>query len=107
MVAEDALKISQKYIESLIKNGISISKAIIFGSYARGDYTDESDIDLLLVSPLFDKPMDAYYGLIWKLTKIANYKIEPVPVGEKFFRMDTGSPIIEQAKIEGIDLPLP
>ena len=104
MVREDAVKLARKYIESLSDHGLNITRAILFGSFARGDFNDDSDIDLLLVSPQFDKGNDDYYGLLWKLTKVADYKIEPVPVGEEYFSMDTGSPVVEMAKQEGYEL---
>ena len=87
----------------MTEHGLKISKAILFGSFARGDFNDESDIDLLLVSPDFDTDKDRHYGLLWKLTKISDYKIEPVPVGEEIFNRDSGFPIVEIAKHEGYE----
>ncbi len=104
MVKEDALNLAKKYIAALCENGIPVTKAILFGSFARGDYSETSDIDILIVSPEFDKNDESYYGLLWKLTRVADYRIEPIPVGEKRFNTDTGSPVIESAKIEGIEL---
>ncbi|HON78246.1 MAG TPA: nucleotidyltransferase domain-containing protein [Spirochaetota bacterium] len=106
MVREDAVKLAREYIGALSDHGLKITRAIIFGSYARGDSNDNSDIDLLLVSPDFDNDNDRYYGLLWKLTKIGNYKIEPVPVGEEYFSRDSGSPIVEIAKHEGYELKI-
>ena len=40
----------QKAIES---RGINISKLILYGSYARGDFREGSDIDLILISEDF------------------------------------------------------
>ena len=34
-----------------------VEKAYLYGSYARGEENEESDIDILLVSELFDKMM--------------------------------------------------
>ena len=42
-----------KCIEELRKNNIPIEEVILFGSYAKGIYKEESDIDLLIVSPIF------------------------------------------------------
>ena len=106
MVRDDAVKIASEYISSLSGHGLVISKAILFGSYARNDFNKDSDIDILIVSPDFDKDDDTYYALLWKLTKIGNYKIEPVPVGENSFINSSASPIIEIAKSEGIELKI-
>lgn len=42
----DIREIKSKIIPILIKNGVK--KASIFGSYARGDYTKKSDVDILI-----------------------------------------------------------
>ncbi len=106
MAENEVMKLARKYLSALSENGISISRALLFGSYARNDFIKQNDIDLMIISPMFDKNDDSYYGLIWKLTKVAGYRIEPIPVGEKFFNTDTGSPVIEQAKTEGIKIDL-
>lgn len=36
------------------EEGITLTEILVFGSRARDDYRDRSDIDLLLVSPSFD-----------------------------------------------------
>ena len=42
----DAIKAAVR----MLKNGFSISKVILFGSKARGDHDEHSDIDLLVVT---------------------------------------------------------
>ncbi len=46
-------KIIFKCIRELERNNIPVKEVILFGSYARGNYKEESDIDLLIVSPVF------------------------------------------------------
>lgn len=41
------------YIRSLSKE-IRVQRAILFGSWARGDYLDDSDIDLIVLSDDFE-----------------------------------------------------
>lgn len=41
-----------------IKTKFRPDKIILFGSYARGDYRPESDVDLLIVMPLNKKPSE-------------------------------------------------
>ncbi len=48
-----ALKLARQSVEMCSKQGIGISKAILFGSFAKGNSTVDSDIDLLLVSSQF------------------------------------------------------
>jgi uncharacterized protein len=49
----------QNRVISLVKDffaklGLDAQKLILFGSYARGDYNDESDVDVLIVSERFE-----------------------------------------------------
>ena len=38
--------------------GKSLRKIILYGSYARGDYTENSDIDLMILTTLTDKEIE-------------------------------------------------
>jgi len=43
-----------EYLKNLLKNrGIKIDKIILFGSYARGNYKEDSDIDIVIISKDF------------------------------------------------------
>jgi predicted nucleotidyltransferase len=46
----DIETIVSRYVAELKRNGISPKKVILFGSYARGDATPLSDIDLVIIS---------------------------------------------------------
>jgi predicted nucleotidyltransferase len=47
-------KVIKTYLKDL-SNKIKIEKVILFGSALRGKMTEDSDIDLLIVSPSFSK----------------------------------------------------
>lgn len=54
MRSRKLLKIRKEVIQILKKLCMELdAKIYLFGSYARGDYTIESDIDVIVVSPLF------------------------------------------------------
>ncbi len=38
--------------------GTDLSKAILYGSYARGDYNENSDIDIMILSSLTDEEIE-------------------------------------------------
>jgi len=47
-----------KIVSALAETGI-VTKIILFGSYARGDETSDSDIDLCVITPVRDRrPID-------------------------------------------------
>ena len=54
MVDESVVKIVRKYLKTLVELGISVRYVVVFGSQAVGRQHPLSDIDLLVVSPLFD-----------------------------------------------------
>ncbi|MDO9153579.1 MAG: nucleotidyltransferase domain-containing protein [Paludibacter sp.] len=45
----DALKISRNYLKRLRKSDIEFSEAWLFGSYAKGNQHENSDIDIAIV----------------------------------------------------------
>jgi len=104
MVDTKVIEIIKKYLGILSEEGIIISKAFLYGSHARGTATGDSDIDLMIVSPLFDEDTDKYAPTLWISTRKASYKIEPIAVGENRFLTDDFSPLIETVRQEGIEI---
>lgn len=100
------INIIKKYLKALSDNGIKVDKAILFGSYAKGEARANSDIDLLLVSSMFNEENDDYTGIIWRLTEVSEYKIEPIAIGEKRYLEDDVSPLLEIARTEGVKISI-
>lgn len=47
--------------------GIHLKSVILYGSYARGDYTADSDIDIMILVDLLPEEMDAYSDALSEL----------------------------------------
>lgn len=47
--------------------GKSLRKIILYGSYARGDYTENSDIDLMILTTLTDTEIECIEEKIYNL----------------------------------------
>ncbi len=62
MVAGPALAAVQNYLRALQTNGLPVRFGVVFGSQAKGQANQWSDIDLLVVSPQFDGPSICYGG---------------------------------------------
>lgn len=45
--------------------GDRVKKIILYGSYARGDYNESSDIDIMILTDLEDKELTEYKEKIW------------------------------------------
>jgi predicted nucleotidyltransferase len=92
----------RKYLHVLQDNGFPITGGVLYGSYARGEETPDSDIDVMVLSPLFDKDRRRKVGKLWTLAWKVDARIEPVPVGEKRYKTDNVSPLLEMARREGV-----
>ena len=51
-----------------------LKKAILYGSYARGDFKENSDIDIMILVDLPENEIEKYQMLIWE--KAADIEIE-------------------------------
>ena len=58
--------------------GHSIHDAILYGSYARGDFTAESDIDILLTADLTQEQIASQRHLFWCSLMVDSTGLEPV-----------------------------
>ena len=47
--------------------GKSLTKIILYGSYARGDYTENSDIDIMILTTLTNEEIEEVEGKIFDL----------------------------------------
>ena len=60
-----------------------------------------------MVSPLYDKRRTyKQASKLWRIAAYTDSRIEPIPVGEKQYREDDSSMIIEIARREGKIIPL-
>ncbi|MHC5053127.1 MAG: nucleotidyltransferase domain-containing protein [Planctomycetota bacterium] len=93
----------RRYLRAARDEGIHVTRAVVFGSYARGDADEWSDIDLVVIAPEFDGPPDA--GLVdrlWTLRAHTDSRIEPFACGEREWESDGSRPVIEIARREGV-----
>ncbi|MDR0692836.1 MAG: nucleotidyltransferase domain-containing protein [Prevotellaceae bacterium] len=51
MDKNDVIALSRQYLEKVRQNNIDVLEAWIFGSYAKGNYNEDSDVDIALVLP--------------------------------------------------------
>ncbi|MFQ5652980.1 MAG: nucleotidyltransferase domain-containing protein [bacterium] len=105
MAEKSVVEAVRKYLAELVELGIPVQYGILFGSHARDNAQRWSDIDLLVVSPRYDK---AYaredINLLWRTAARTDSRIEPLPVGSKRWKTDDESTILEVARREGITI---
>ncbi len=104
MSQKQVIELIKKYIHILYKEGIPIEKAFLYGSYAKDEASLESDIDVMLVSEIFENNDDKLIGKTWRLTTEVDSRIEPFIVGTNRFKTDEYSPLLEIVRQEGIEI---
>jgi predicted nucleotidyltransferase len=104
MLQKDAINIVRQYVNNLNNGGVVIFKAYLFGSYARNQATENSDIDVLLVSDAFDTDDDVVLSKPWSPKYRLDYRIEPVAIGLQRFNSDDSSLILEAVRNEGLEI---
>jgi predicted nucleotidyltransferase len=96
----DALNIVRKYAET-VKNRFDFQKIILFGSYAKGNQREDSDIDIAVVFGDYDSRMDRQAELM-KLTRKIDSRIEPHPFRKNEF--DISNPLINEIVTYGVEV---
>jgi uncharacterized protein len=100
MGKKEISRIIQSYLKVLEENKIKVVAAYLFGSYIKGTFNKNSDIDLAIVSDDFKKDSMETQLLLMKLRRKVNISIEPHPFLSKDFVIDNpfASRIIKTGK---------
>ena len=103
MVDKSIIDIIQNYLQVASKSGLHISEAILFGSYAKNNFDEESDLDLLLICSDFNEDSaEEIKNKLWSLRARTDSRIEPIPIAEHEWQKGAGGIIADIARREGI-----
>lgn len=91
-----------RYIRELDRNNIPIKEAILFGSYAKGDYQEWSAIDIALVSDIFEGNRIDDKDKIRRITLSISSEIEVIPFAPDDFNLQ--NPFAKEILKTGIKL---
>lgn len=87
--------------------GGRLRRVVLFGSFARGDANDDSDVDLLVVLDRVDnyrEERNRLSDLTWEHFLRSNRVVQAIPVTEEeLARSD--KPVFVNARREGVELP--
>lgn len=106
MVSQEILVTITHYIQQVRQAEIDVVAAVLFGSYAQGTATKDSDIDLVVIAPEFDRRDEAQVDLLWELRAFSDPRIEPIACGSRQWVEDDSSPILSIARETGIVIPV-
>ncbi len=102
MVKKEIESIVRKYIAELKKEGITIIKVLLFGSYAKGNEREASDIDVAVVCEDFGTdPIDQNMKL-WRIAVRVDTRIAPISLSISEFKQEY-IPIIPEIR-NGLDM---
>jgi len=100
MVTESAIEIAMSFLKQLPED-MSVKKAYLFGSHAKGNNSDISDIDVAIVvgcnRDIFDLQMQ-----MLRLRRNVDLRIEPHPIKEADF--SSLNPFADEIIRSGIEL---
>lgn len=103
-------EILQKYVNELkCLYGTHLRAVILYGSYARGDYNSESDIDIMILLDIDDLNIKNFRHELSELTYVFNMEydldIKPIAKNEEHFKLwQEAYPFYENVKNEGVRL---
>ena len=91
----------KKYINFLRENDFNIEKVYLFGSYAKGVVTEDSDIDLAVVFKKLSDSFDMQVQLM-KMRRKFDTRIEPHPFEESDF--NSSNPLAREILNTGFEI---
>ena len=100
--AEQIVREFRKRLEEVLNVPMRI---ILYGSHARGEATEGSDIDVFVIVPELDPQRDSLIGEVaWEIGFKAEVFLSVVPISEKELPMLKESPFLQNVFKEGIVL---
>lgn len=88
----DALTIAREFATA-VKTNYDCKQVFLFGSYVKGTYHEESDIDIAVILKEFENPIDIQLELM-RLRRKIDSRIEPHPFRERDF--DITNPVVHE-----------
>lgn len=89
--------------------GEELKHVVVYGSYARGDYNDHSDVDIMLLVGLSDdeikKMENQVYDCAFRLELKYGVSISPIIKNQAFFEYWSDTlPFYKNVKKEGVEV---
>jgi uncharacterized protein len=100
MDKRDAVDIATKYANAVALK-YDYVKIIMFGSYAKGNFNDDSDIDIAVVLKDYNNLIDTQVDLM-RIRRKIDSRIEPHPFREKDFNIS--NPVVNEIIKFGQDI---
>ena len=99
---KESIELIAKQYTELVKDHININEAYLFGSYAKGIYLEDSDIDIAIIGNDFSGDCIEDTFKLMKLRRKIDNRIEPHPFNNKDF--DISNPFVQEILKNGIKI---
>lgn len=96
MDKEQAIEIAKRY-KQLVEKHLPVKALYLYGSFSKGNYTKDSDIDIAVVVDKLNNNYFADTPLLWSLKRKISNLIEPVLLTE-----DRNDPLFADIVYSGI-----
>jgi predicted nucleotidyltransferase len=100
MDKREAIEIAERYA-SLVKSKFDYVKIVLFGSYAKGNFNEDSDIDIAVILKDYNNLIDVQLDLM-RLRRSIDSRIEPHPFRERDFEIT--NPVVHEIVKYGQDI---
>lgn len=110
VMASEMQNLISEYVAAIKRiYGQHLKQVILYGSYARGDYTEDSDVDIMLLVDLNETELDRFSDALSELGFDYNveHDIWMMPIvknKQNFLRWSEVYPFYKNVKTEGISL---
>ena len=90
----------KEYADLLKASGFPVLKVFLYGSYAKGNFKNGSDIDVCIVSKAYDPYDDKSRLFLWQKRREINVRIKPVGYRPEEFQ--DSNPLVHEIRKYGI-----
>jgi predicted nucleotidyltransferase len=100
MDKREAIEIAERYA-NVVKSKFDYVKIVLFGSYAKGNFNEDSDIDIAVILKDYNNLIDVQLDLM-RLRRSIDSRIEPHPFRERDFEIT--NPVVHEILKYGQDI---
>jgi predicted nucleotidyltransferase len=101
-----AIRVVREFVNALKRQGITIDRVILYGSYVNGTVRPDSDIDVAVVSKDFGKDRVEEGMTLFRIAGKIDPRLEPVPFSTKMYEKDTWIPLIYEIREKGEEVKI-
>ena len=101
-----AIRAIKEFVNVLKREGITIDRVVLYGSYVKGNVRPDSDVHVAVISKDFGKDRVEEGMILFRIAGKIDPRLEPVPFSTKMYEEDTWIPLIYEIKERGEELKI-